>query len=42
LQVELLDRLRDEIRFDSREQLVAQIAIDIERAHDRRHQLKSK
>jgi riboflavin kinase / FMN adenylyltransferase len=42
LQVDLLDRLRDEIRFDSREQLMAQIAADIERAADRRKQLKTK
>jgi len=42
LQVELLDRLRDEIRFDSREQLVAQIAEDIERAQARRLQLNSR
>ena len=42
LQVELLDRLRDEIRFDSRDQLVAQIAEDVERAQARRHQLKLK
>jgi riboflavin kinase / FMN adenylyltransferase len=42
LQVELLDRLRDEIRFDTREQLVAQIAEDIERAATRRQQLNTK
>jgi riboflavin kinase / FMN adenylyltransferase len=42
LQVELLDRLRDEIRFDTREQLVAQIAEDIERAAIRRQQLNTK
>ncbi|MCZ7555586.1 MAG: bifunctional riboflavin kinase/FAD synthetase [Bacteroidia bacterium] len=42
LHVALLDRLRDEIRFDTREQLVAQIAEDIERAVIRRNQLNTK
>lgn len=34
LRVDVLDRLRDEIRFDSREQLQAQIRSDIERAQE--------
>lgn len=38
VRVGLLERLRDEIRFDTKEQLVSQIRTDIERAQDRLQQ----